>query len=360
MIPWWTVDFSEQQALDLANTLRERNVSQGVVTAKLETTLKNIFSVEDCVCVSSGTSALIVSMIDAGVEAGKEVIVPNRTWIATAHAARLLGAKVVVCDTLNNAPSMNVEHLDRLINEKTAAVVPVYLNGRQVPQMEYLRELTHKHSIALIEDAAQAIGSKDTNGKQLGTSGLYGCFSLSIAKLIGSGQGGFILTNDLKVSKRLRSIRTHGVESTKEPEIWEGLGGNFRYTDLAASLVFEQIEKLEERITKCKDIYNMYLIGLSGCKEMQAIEVDINSGEVPVYVEYKVERRDEFQKYMNSVGIETRKFYPDIASALYLGKKNLDLPRSDFESKGIYLPSGPDIKIKDVEIVIQKIVDFFR
>lgn len=359
MIPWWTINFSEQQALNLASTLRNKNVSQGVVTAKLEQTLRDFFSVEDCICVSSGTSALIVSMIAAGVVPGKEVIVPNRTWIATAHAARLLGAKVVVCETLPNSPLLNVERVESLFNENTVAVVPVYLNGREIPQMDRLRKLLKKYSIALIEDAAQAIGSKDANGKQLGSLSLFGCFSLSTTKLIGSGQGGFILTNDLEVSNKLRSIRTHGVESTKEPEVWEGLGGNFRYTDLAASLVFEQLDILEKRIARCKEIYKMYTDGLYGCKELKPIEVNVKGGEVPVYVEYELDKRDDFQEYMTSVGVDTRKFYPDIASAKYLVNNNI-IPQTSFERKGIYLPSGPDLNFQYVEEVIKKILIYYH
>lgn len=355
MIPWWTVKFSEEQAAAVSNAIRTRNISQGTLTTKLEREIAVRFNAEDCVCVSSGTSALIVSMIAAGVGPGREVIVPNRTWIATAHAAKILGADVLVANTLKDIPVMDVESALSLFSERTAAVVPVFMNGRNVPGYEKLVQEATKRGIAVIDDAAQAIGSRDAEGRQLGATGLYGCFSLSVAKLVGSGQGGFILTNDQDVSTKLRAIRTHGVESTKEPVNWAGLGGNFRYTDLAAALVFEQLDRLDERISNCIKLYRAYESGLAEIKYLRQLPVDLSRGEVPVYNEFLCDQREMLQKNLASAGIETRRFYPDIRRANYLGAAVLDALPTVFENKGIYFPSGPDLQTKDIQIVLDAI-----
>lgn len=353
MIPLWTVNFTETQALNLAQTLREKHLSQGAVTAELERAIAEKFSVAECICVSSGTSALIVAMLAAGVGPGTEVIVPNRTWIATAHAALILGASVVVCDTLQNSPIMDVNKIEALITKKTRAVVPVFMNGRNIPNYRGLCDLLKSKSIEIIDDAAQAIGSKDPQGQQLGSLGNYGCFSLSVAKLVGSGQGGFILTNDDRISSTMRAIRTHGVENTKEATKWEMIGGNFRYNDLAASLVFDQINNLEERANKSLLIYETYIEGLSGVKGITPIRVDTEAGEIPVYCEFLTDNRESFQDCMSNLGIETRKFYPDIASADYL--LNQERNKTVYETSGIYLPSGPDLPIRAVHEVIEAV-----
>jgi len=358
MINWWNVNFSENQAITLADTLRKKHVSQGAVTRLLENKIAEKFSCLDCICVSSGTSALLVSMIAAGVGPGKEVIVPNRTWIATAHAAKMLGADVVVCETLNEYPIMDVTRIEKLITDKTVAIVPVYLNGRNILGFEKLIELANNNSIAIIEDAAQAIGSLDNNGQQLGSKGNFGCFSLSVAKLVGSGQGGFILTNDAKYSKIMRNIRTHGLESTNEPTIWSSLGGNFRFNDLAASLVFDQLDELNDRIQRVTNIYDQYKNKLKNITELIPIPVKIELGEVPVYSEYLIKNRDDFQLYLLKNNIETRKSYPDISSANYITKSIIK--NTKFESEGICLPCGPDLNDNDLEYVINKIKQYFN
>jgi perosamine synthetase len=358
-IPWWSVKFSETQALAIAAAVRGRNISQGVITRELERILANRFNVEDCVCVSSGTSALIVSMIDAGVCPGSEVIVPNRTWIATAHAARILGATVKIAPVLSNIPVMDISEIERLISHRTKAIVPVFMNGRNVPGYEELKTICEQRNISLIDDAAQAIGSMDISGRQLGTRGNYGCFSLSIAKLIGSGQGGFILTNSRKKAASLRAIRTHGVESTLEPETWSGIGGNFRYTDLAASLVFEQLDDLERRVSRVRKLHDFYKSQIHDISGIEIIPINEDSGEVPVYAECLVEEREAFQNFMGVAGIETRKFYPDVALATYLGIDSQLEEKSIFHTKGIYLPSGPDLSHQDLTQVTNRIRAFF-
>lgn len=359
MISWWNTNFSEDQAMAVYGAIKDRNLSQGKVTSQLEKIIAKTFKVKDCICLSSGTSALMVSMIAAGVRPGSEVIVPNRTWISTAHAARILGAEVIVARTYEDSPIMDVSDAINQFSERTVAVVPVFMNGRQVPEYKMLVDAAKKRGIAVIDDAAQAIGALDSSGIQLGAVGSYGCFSLSVAKLVGSGQGGFILTNSDEVAKKLRSIRTHGVESTNEPDMWNYLGGNFRYNDMAASLVFEQLEELPMRVARVRGIFNKYVEEFKKISLIQPISVNIVSGETPVYCEFFVKNREQLQKYLKSHEVETRKFYPDISKANYIAASVREIEGSRFQYEGIYLPSGPGLKEEEQERVIELIKAFY-
>ena len=161
-------------------------------------------------------------------------IIPNRTWIATAHAIHLLGAKVVPVDVQEDKPIIDIYKLKKAITLKTKVIIPVHMNGRG-SDIEEIRSIAKKSNIKVVEDSAQAIGSKNKFGF-LGTQSDIGCCSLSVAKTISSGQGEFIVTNNKKLSNKIRAMRTHGVENVKDPKKWNMPDFNFRYTDIQAIL----------------------------------------------------------------------------------------------------------------------------
>ena len=167
-----------------------------------------------------------------GVVPGDEVILPNRTWIATAHAVHLLGAKVVLVNVESERPIIASGQIEERITTKTKGIIPVHMNGRSADMVK-IRDIAKRHSLFVIEDAAQAIASRNNEG-YLGTQSDIGCFSLSVAKAIATGQGGFAVTNNAMLAKRMRAIRTHGVENVKDPKNWAMAGFNFRFTGCAS------------------------------------------------------------------------------------------------------------------------------
>ena len=230
MIPFWNTEFTEAEALAVANAIRNRKISQGDLTELLEKEIAELLGIKHVVMVTSGSMALTLAMMVLEIGLGDEVIIPDRTWIATAHAVINAGATPIVVDTEVDRPVMSVESMEKAISEKTKAIIPVHMNGRGV-DMEKVIGIAEAKNIKIVEDAAQAFMSKH-KGKYLGTYGDIGCFSLSMAKLISTGQGGFIVTNSGELNTRIRRMRTHGVSSTFEPERWDMKGGNFRYTEL--------------------------------------------------------------------------------------------------------------------------------
>ena len=355
MISWWSTSFGELEISRIGESIRSNNLSQGSVTRAFEDAISEYLNVKHVVAVSNGSCALLASLLAAGIGPGDEVILPNRTWIATAHAVRLLGGRVVAVDVERDRPVIDVTAIEAAVTNKTKVIIPVHMNGRSA-DMEVIQQIARRHKLVIIEDAAQALGSRNQFG-YLGTQTDLGCFSLSVAKTISTGQGGFVVTNNDEWAAKLRAIRTHGVESTKDPESWVTLGFNFRFTDVLASIGIEQLKLLPERISHLIEIYQCYADGLKE-SSFAVIPVDLKSGEVPVYNEFLVENRESWIDRLERNGIETRPFYPDIDKASYLGVQAISFPNSrEFSKKGIYLPSGPAKTLRSIGQVIRTIQD---
>jgi dTDP-4-amino-4,6-dideoxygalactose transaminase len=284
-----------------------------------------------------------------------EVIVPNRTWIATAHAPFLLGAKVKIVDVEENRPIMNCKLIEKEITSKTKAIIPVHMCGRSV-DMNLLNIISKKYNIPIIEDAAQALGSKNENG-YLGTQSDLGCFSFSVAKIIATGQGGFIVTKNKILYDKLIAIRTHGVGDIVNAKFTQP-GFNFRFTDILASIGIVQLSLLEKRIARVIEIYKFYELNLKKLNLIKIIQVNIINGEVPVYIEVLCEHRDDLVNYLKKNKIQSRPFYPNISDAKYLESNNKFSNSQEYSDNGLYLPSGPEQKDEDLKFVIETLFNF--
>lgn len=349
-VSWWRTEFSGDEADSVALAIKNECVSQGKLTEKFENEIGDYLGSDHVIAVSSGSVALLVALMALGVEHQDEIILADRTWIATAHAVNLLHAQVVPIDVEPIRPVMDVDKLEKLISKKTKVIIPVHMNGRST-DMDSINSIAKKYNLKVVEDAAQALGSKNANG-YLGTQSDVGCFSLSVAKIISTGQGGFCVTNDSVLAARIRAIRTHGVENVKDPKNWQMMGFNFRFTDVLAAIGIQQLKKIDKRIKYLKKIYQMYERGLVNTS-FNIIPVDIEVGEVPIYSEFLVSNRDYWSKKMSKHGIETRPFYPSIHTANYLKTSNENFLNSNrFSQQGIYLPSGPAQSMENIQYCI--------
>ena len=142
-ISWWRTTFVEDEIEHIVASFRNECVSQGQVTEEFEQKLSEFFEIEHVVAVSSGSAALMMSLMSIGVQPGDEVILPNRTWIATAHAVHLLGGKVVLVDVEPDRPIMDVTLIEQAVTSNTKAVIPVHMNGRSV-DMRAIRTIAEK------------------------------------------------------------------------------------------------------------------------------------------------------------------------------------------------------------------------
>jgi perosamine synthetase len=353
MIPWWSTNFGEKEIEHVTQSMRDKCISQGKVTEEFEKNLSEFLEVEHVMAVSNGSCAILIALMAVGVLPGDEVIIPNRTWIATAHAVNLLGANVVLVDTEKERPIIDASLIEKKITSKTKAIIPVHMNGRSC-DMRTINLIAKKHNLFVVEDAAQAIASRNIDG-YLGLQSDVGCFSLSVAKTISTGQGGFAVTNNSDLATKIRAIRTQGVESVKDPKEWPMPGFNFRFNDILASIGIEQLKRLPERLNHIRDIYEVYDKNLKDSK-FKIIPVDTHSGEIPVYNEFLVEKREIWTEQLAISGIEVRSFYPAVNSAHYLQQTKERYINSElFSNNGLYLPSGPGQKISSIKESIKTI-----
>ena len=325
----------------------------GKVTDEFEQQMAEALDVPYVVATTNGSIAILMALMSLGIKAGDEVIIPNRTWIATAHAPMMLGAKLVMIDVLPDRPVMDTSLIREKINSRTRAIIPVSLCGCAV-NMEEVWHVANDHGIFVVEDAAQGLFSKYKD-EYMGTRSDVGCFSLAISKLVSTGQGGFTATRNKKLYEQMRLIRVHGVESVNDATPFMRMGFNFRYTDLHASLGLVQLGKVEERIKNLKKIYTIYREALQKLEWIKLIPVDVEDGEVPLYVEIMVEEREKIMEYLASKNIQTRAIYPDLDSAKHLNCEN-DYPNARvFGKQGLVLPCGPDQPIENIERVLMEL-----
>jgi len=335
--------------------IANENISEGALTKQLEEKIAQSLGVPYVVMTTSGSVALLLGLMAMKVGPGDEVIVPNRTWIATAHAVLMTGANVRLVDVLPNVPVMDVSQIESKINSKTKAILPVHLNGRGV-DMERVQALAKKYSLHVIEDAAQSLFCQ-WRGQYLGTLSHVGCFSIGISKLISTGQGGFVVTRDRKIYEKLKSIKNHGITDIFT-DTWGERGFNFKFTDLLSSVGLAQIHTVKERISHLKKLYTRYSEGLEGLPFLKMIPVNLIEGEFPIYAEALCPCRERLRAFLASHGIQIRPVPPNISISNYLNNEGA-FPCSElFSQQGFYLPCGPGQSFENVDIVINALHDF--
>ncbi|CAN1486018.1 WecE Predicted pyridoxal phosphate-dependent enzyme apparently involved in regulation of cell wall biogenesis [Candidatus Nanopelagicaceae bacterium] len=357
-VPYWQVDLGEDIPLLVKSVAEQRSFSMGRYCEEFETTLVDLLGVKYAIGVSSGSDAILISLMALGIGRGDKVLVQDRSWIAAANAIAILGAIPIYVDVRADSPVISVTDLIDKFTPDCKALVVVHMNGRHGEFLKVL-QFCKMNYLPMIEDAAQALGSKIKN-QPLGTFGEIGCFSLSIAKIVGSGQGGFCVTNSQPLGNKISLMRIHGTADPFAAK-WESIGFNFRLTDFHAAIANNQIKYLAERIQRANEVMNLYREGLKDSSHISLIELDFPSGEVGPYVEATVtksrEKLIEFAKFRN---VEIRPFYPSTSQAKYLGGFG-STPNADMYAKtGIYLPSGPAISNKQVAYVCEVVQDFFN
>jgi dTDP-4-amino-4,6-dideoxygalactose transaminase len=306
--------------------------------------------------VSSGSIALLLSMLALGIGEDDEVIVPNYCWVSAAHAPALLGAKVVPVDTFPNVPLLDINQIERNITSKTKAIIPVHLNGRAC-DMKAINSIARAYNLFVVEDSAQSFLSCNDQSQKLGTLSDIGCFSLSMCKLVSSGQGGFCVTKDADLASKLREMRTHGLSSTFSATKWSQLGFNFRYNDILASIALSQIQNVDDYIHAHRSVDSFYRNNISNPQFIPFESVN-SSFNIPIYQEYFVDDQSSWIDYLKSCGIQARPFYPCLHTAEYLydSINTLSFPySSNFSSRAISLPGGPHISLSHLQYVVDAI-----
>ena len=237
--------------------------SQGRFVAEFERVMAEFCGTTFAVATANGTAALHLALIALGIGPGDEVIVPDLTFAATANAVLHAGARPVLVDVEATSWCLDPSCAEAAITDRTKALIPVHLYG-QPASLEPLRQMAARHGLAVVEDAAEAIGAT-LNGRRVGGFGDIGCFSFFGNKIVTTGEGGLCVTRDPVLADRMRKLRDHGMSTTRK--YWhDEVGYNYRMTNLQAAVGVAQMERIDEMLTTRERIRSTYAVLLSGIK----------------------------------------------------------------------------------------------
>lgn len=356
MINWWNTDIGEIERSYLNKAFSEKRFSCGPYVREFEEHIEGEMNVAHAIVVPSGTAALTMSLLALDVGPGDEVIIPDMTWIATAQAASVLGAKVILVDAEGKEPVFDIEELKRNISEKTKVVIPVHFHGRS-GDLDGLLALQKNHNFSIVEDACKAMFCKSGNSF-LGTRGDFGCFSLGMVSLLSVGYGGFAVTNDDLLADKCRLIRDHGMQ--RQPEHYLCNGFNFKVSDLLLAIGKGQLERIEEKKEHLLNVYKLYEDGLKESNYVDLLPVEHEKGIIPLCVDLKCVHRQELGEFLLKRDIEISKFHKPVHMANYLGTFNpKSFPNSiRFSEQGFMPPCGPSQSFDNIYKTIELILKF--
>lgn len=329
---------------------------------EFENNIKEFLDVRYAYGVADGTEAIIMGLLAAGVQPGDEVICASHTMVATAAAAHWVGAKPVLVEC-GRDHMIDPESVERAVTKRTRVILPTQLNGRTA-DMDALQGIADKHGLMIVEDAAQALGSK-FKGRCAGTFGKAGTFSLFPAKVLGCfGDGGLVVTNDPVVAKNIERLRDHG-RAVGEREI-TGWGLNSRLDNLQAAILNLKFKSYGDVIKRRRQMASMYQDLLGDLSELQlppAPDSDARHFDIFQNYEFEADRRDKLKAFLEKNGVRTLIQWDGKAVHQWdaLGFKDTKLPKTEklFE-RCLMLPLNMSLADDDIKYVAQTVRAFYR
>lgn len=313
------------------------------------------------IAVSNGTAALEVAMRCIGLEPGDEVIMPVFTIISCALSIIYSKGKPIFIDSEPRTFTIDTSKIEEKISKKTRAIMPVHIYGHPC-DMDPIIKLANKYNLVIVEDAAEAHGA-EYKGRKCGSFGDISCFSFYANKIITTGEGGMVLTNDKGYAERAKSLRNLCFQ--KRRFYHEGLGNNFRLTNIQAAIGLAQLERIDRLVEKKRWIGKTYNARLNNISSLTLPVEELWAKNV--YWMYGVVLKenaginaDEFAERLYGLGVETRPFFLGMHRQPILKKMELVdseyYPVSDrISDKGLYLPSGLTLTEKDIDFVVNAI-----
>lgn len=374
-IPYATQWIEEDDILAVADALRSSNLTQGPLVEEFEKNIAQYCGVKYAVAVNSGTSALHIACLTAGIVAGDEVITSANTFVASANCILYCGGKPVFADIEAETGCIDPIDIRKKISNKTKAIIPVHFAG-QPANMEEINKIAKENNLIIIEDAAHSIGAKYRlkNGQDWIKVG--SCFhsdmtilSFHAIKHITTGEGGMVLTNDQDLYEKLVFFRSHGITRSikymKETEgLWyyemHKLGYNYRITDIQCALGVSQLKKLDQFIGRRKEISKMYDVAFAEINLIDYIkEKEGFDSSRHLYVILVENRKNIFNWLVAEANIMVNVHYIPVYFHPYykrLGyERGLCPVTEDYYSKAISIPMFPRLANDEVEYIIGKL-----
>lgn len=345
----WNISLGEQEAQAAYDSIMERNLSEGVKVKELENRLASFLGRKYAICVPNGSSAVLLAMMGIGIQPGDEVIIPDFTFIATGHAPKLLGANVILADTKEDVPLLDVERAMELITPKTKAIVPVHLNGRRA-DTKILKERLKGTGIYVIDDSCQAFAS-GTEGDYAGCDADIACYSFAVTKIMTTAQGGFVATDDDELYAKMKRLKMQGMDNIFESNVYQLAGFNLKYTDILASIGLVQLDKIQQKVIASKSNYKMYVDAL-GEKEQFAM-IPTKADEVIFTPDILCEDSAKVRAYLEERGVQVRPAGACLHNANYFEERMKCHNAEYFEKHLLYMPGGPDQPITNIETTMR-------
>jgi dTDP-4-amino-4,6-dideoxygalactose transaminase len=355
----------------IEQVLDKNNFILGDEVRQLEEAVASYCHTRYGIGVSSGTDALQVSLMALNIGAGDEVITSPLTFFATAGAIVRVGARPIFVDIDAETYNLDPTLIEAAITPRTRAIIPVHLYG-QCADMEPILEIGSRHGIAVIEDAAQAIGAEYRDGRRAGGMGVAGCLSFFPSKNLGGlGDGGMVVTNDEGIAERIRMLRVQGAK----PKYYHSLvGGNFRLDTLQAAVLNVKLGYLDRWTSLRQKHATLYedLFSRNGLAKNIGLRLPrtVYRGAVQHYHTYNqfmigVPNRDGLREYLQTKGIGTEVYYPVALHRQeclrFLGYGDGAFPLAEQACNNLLaLPIHPELTEEQQTFVVQSVQGFYR
>lgn len=337
-------------------------LTEFVETRKLEKSIANFLGVKYCSIVNNGTISLSLALLAGGIKAGDKVIIPNLTMIATATAVSLIGAIPILVDV--NISDLTLDYnsvIDVLEKEKNIkALIYVTLNGRGQYIYDF-KELCKANNIFYISDDAQSLGSLTNKKEKIGNVADISSFSFSMPKIITTGQGGCLVTNDDYYYKKIIELRDFGRDKAGvDNHPYYGI--NSKFTDLQAVIGNSQMDDIYIRIEQKKNIYYQYQYLLGNIPEVEFLPTSLTY-TTPWFVDIYIDNKEKLIEFLKKEGIGTRPIYPPIhTQGIYKNDwevRKLYPISEQYSKKGLWLPSSLTLTKDKINFICDKIQQFY-
>jgi len=326
--------------------------SIGRYIEQFESMFAGFCGTEYALALSNGTTALHLALLSLGIKSGDEVIIPDLTFVATANAVAYTGAKVVPVDIDSRTLCIDVDCVERAINSRTRAVIPVHLYGHAA-HMSRMMALSKERGVAVVEDAAEAHGA-ECAGRKVGSIGDCGIFSFYGNKVITSGEGGMLTTNDREIFLKAKLLRDHAMSAQKR--YWHTeIGFNYRMTNLQAALGVAQMERIDEFLAKRRQIMDWYRESFGDHARLRLNHEEPGTRNVYWMVCLEISGitevdRDAFMTKLREAGVDNRPYFYPVSDLPMFDAAPTPVAH-DVSRRGINLPSYTDLSRTDVETI---------
>ena len=335
--------------------------SQGPFITRFEKEFAGYHGVAHAVACSNCTTALHMSLLAAGVGPGDEVLCPDLTFISPINMVVLAGAKPVLIDIEQEGFNIDPALMEAKITPRTKAIIVVHQFGHAA-DMDSICDIAKRHNLVIIEDVAESIGAR-YKGRLLGTIGDMACYSMFGNKIITTGEGGVVITNNAAYDRELRVLRDHGMTPGKKYH-HERLGFNYRLTNLQAAVGLAQLERLDEILARRNAIaahYARRFANIRGLRWRPNLEYSQSVFWLATITIARAEWREKLMEHLRSCGVEPRPMIFPVHFAPYLGydRETGEFPVScDISLRSVHLPSSTSLTEADVDRVCDAVLEW--